>query len=226
VFTGIIEQQGTVLVLERGASGGRLKVLAPEIAPSLQIAGSIAVNGCCLTIVERSEQGFAADLSPETLRRTSFGTMKPRARVNLERPLRAGAECGGHFVQGHVDGVGRVRRILRKGPSPRGRQSEQTPEGNWWLEIALPATVSPYVAEKGSLAVDGISLTVAEAKGRSASFAVIPYTYQHTNIANLRAGDVVNLEADVLAKYVQRLLEARGTNRRSPRGQARHRAPR
>jgi riboflavin synthase len=209
VFTGIIEHQGTVESLESGAGGGRIVVRAPELVDELRVAASIAVNGCCLTVVARTVDGFAADLSPETLRRTTFGEMKRGARVNLERPLGAGAELGGHFVQGHVDGVGRVVRLTREGGDEAAAGAAKNAESNWWLEISLPNEVARYVAEKGSIAVDGISLTVAATGDGTAAFAIIPYTYAHTNFSTLAEGDAVNLEADVLAKYVERLLEAR-----------------
>jgi riboflavin synthase len=140
--------------------------------------------------------------------------MKRGTRVNLERPLGAGAELGGHFVQGHVDGVGRVGRLTREGEaSGDGAASAgaavKKDEANWWLEISMPDEIARYVAEKGSIAIDGISLTVAAVKDGVAAFAIIPYTYAHTNISALAAGDAVNLEADVLAKYVERLLDAR-----------------
>ncbi len=214
MFTGIIEHQGVVESLERGLGGGRITVRAGELASELRVAASIAVNGCCLTVVECTAEGFAADLSPETLRRTTFGEMKRGTRVNLERPLGAGAELGGHFVQGHVDGVGRVGRLTREGEaSGDGAASAgaavKKDEANWWLEISMPDEIARYVAEKGSIAIDGISLTVAAVKDGVAAFAIIPYTYAHTNISALAAGDAVNLEADVLAKYVERLLDAR-----------------
>jgi riboflavin synthase len=216
VFTGIIEHQGVVESLERGSGGGRIVVRAGEMADELRIAASIAVNGCCLTIVECTPEGFAADLSPETLRRTTFGEMMRGVRVNLERPLGASAELGGHFVQGHVDGVGRVVRLTREGgaggdgaASAAAAAKDEEDEANWWLEISMPDEIAKYVAEKGSIAIDGISLTVAAVKNGVAAFAIIPYTYAHTNISSLAAGNAVNLEADVLAKYVERLLEAR-----------------
>jgi riboflavin synthase len=196
MFTGIVEYTGSVESLERRADGGRLKIGAPELATGLQIGNSIAVNGCCLTIAEASGDVFSADLSGETLRRTSFGEMKPGARVNLERPLTAGKELGGHFVQGHVDGVGRVTRL-----EPAG--------DNWWLSVRVPEELGRYVALKGSLAVDGISLTVAGWQDGVADLAIIPFTYTHTNLQSLTVGDPVNIECDILAKYVERLLEAR-----------------
>lgn len=213
--------------LETSRAGARLVVRAPELASELRIAGSVAVNGCCLTVVEKTRDGFAADLSPETLRRTTFGAMKPGTRVNLERPLGAGAELGGHFVQGHIDGVGRVTRLTRATTSSkRGASGDAAAaDANWWLEIALPKEVVAYVAEKGSLAVDGISLTVAQARNGQAAFAIIPYTYSHTNIQSLAKGAAVNLEADVLAKYVERIFEARAAAKRlaAPRRKKRNR---
>lgn len=198
MFTGIVEHVGTVASLETGADGGRLHVDAGPLAASLSVAGSIAVNGCCLTVVETADAVFAADLSPETLRRTSFGEMKAGARVNLERPLTAGKELGGHFVQGHVDGVGRVAALSRQGD-------------NWWLGVRVPAELERYVALKGSIAIDGISLTVAALSDGIVDAAIIPYTYANTNLQALLAGDPVNLEVDILAKYIERLTQARGT---------------
>ena len=197
MFTGIVEAAGTIESLDRTAEGGRLVVRAPEVvAAGLAIANSIAVNGCCLTVVELGEGTLTADLSGETLRRTAFDEMKAGSRVNLERPLRAGSEFGGHFVQGHVDGVGRVTALV--------------PEGdNWWLSVRVPAEIERYVAMKGSIAIDGISLTVAGWRDGVADIAVIPFTYAHTNVRDLTVGDAVNIECDILAKYVERLLEKR-----------------
>jgi riboflavin synthase len=196
MFTGIIEQIGVIESLERTPEGGRLRVRAPQIAPDLQISGSIAVNGCCLTVVEKSADAFAADLSGETLRRTAFGEMKPGAQVNLERPMTAGKEFGGHFVQGHVDGVGRVTRLA--------------PEGdNWWLAVRVPEDLGRYIAMKGSITLDGISLTVAGWRDGKVEAAIIPFTYANTNIRGMTLGDAVNVECDILAKYVERCLAAR-----------------
>jgi riboflavin synthase len=197
MFTGIVEHQGVIAALEHSAAGGRLRVRAPEVAPQLAIAASIAVNGCCLTVVESTSEEFSADLSGETLRRTSFGELRAGARVNLERPLAAGKEFGGHFVQGHVDGIGRVTRLAQEGE-------------NWWLGVRLPEELGRYVAMKGSIALDGISLTVAGWSDGVVEAAIIPYTYRVTNVGRMALGDAVNVECDVLAKYVERLLEARG----------------
>ena len=200
MFTGIIEHTGTLESLELRAEGGRLTILAPKVAPSLAVSSSIAVNGCCLTVVSRNKRHFAADLSGETIRRTSFGAkdagLKLGARVNLERPLTAGQEFGGHFVQGHVDGIGRVAHL--------------TPEGeSWRLGVRVPVELARYVPPKGSLAVDGISLTIAGLRDGIVECAIIPYTYAHTNLRDRKPGDAVNLEVDMLAKYLERLLDAR-----------------
>jgi riboflavin synthase len=196
MFTGIIEQLGTMDSLETNSEGGKLRVSlagAPQIAGDMKLGDSISVNGCCLTVVEFDERQFGADLSGETLRRTSLGEKKSGDPVNLERPLAVGARLGGHFVQGHVDGVGRVTAL--------------TPEGdNWWLSIRVPTELRRYVAEKGSIAIEGISLTVAGWHEGVASIAVIPFTYEQTNIHSLQVGDAVNLEVDILAKYVESLL--------------------
>ena len=200
MFTGIIEHVGRVedidAALKNGAQASRLRVNAGPLAASLAISGSIAVNGCCLTIVEILGETFAADLSSETLRRTSFSEIKAGTRVNLERPMSAAKEFGGHFVQGHVDGIGRVTRWEADG-------------ANWWLGVRLPRELAAYVATKGSITIDGISLTVANLAGDIVEAAIIPFTYTNTNLQTLRVGDAVNLEADILAKYVERMLEAR-----------------
>jgi riboflavin synthase len=203
VFTGIINHQGTVESFREDSGGAKLVIRAPEIAAELEISASIAVNGCCLTVIAHDAQTFSADLSPETLRCTALGSIKPRTRVNLERPLRAGQELGGHFVQGHVDGVGAIAAVVHEGHAANAN------EQNWRLDIELPAQIARYLAEKGSLAIDGISLTVAALQQSHASFAVIPFTYAHTNISERKAGDAVNLEVDILAKYVERLMSRR-----------------
>ncbi len=196
MFTGIVEHLGTLETLTASPEGGRLRIHAPTVAPLVHPGSSLAVNGCCLTVVERAEEVLAFDLSGETLRRTSFGELKSGTRLNLELPLKAGAELGGHFVQGHVDGVGRVCRLV--------------PEGeNWWLAVQVPDPLARYIARKGSIAIDGISLTVADWRDGIVEIAIIPYTYTHTNVCGLAPGDPVNLECDILAKYVERLLESR-----------------
>jgi riboflavin synthase len=206
MFTGIIEHVGTVESLALNGAGGRLTVHAPRVAALLAASNSIAVNGCCLTVISRDHERFSADLSGETIRRTSFGAsgdgLKIGARVNLEQPLTAGKEFGGHFVLGHVDGIGRVAHL--------------EPEGeNWWYGVQVPEEFARYIVPKGSITIDGISLTVARWRNHVAEVAVIPYTYEHTNLRDRKAGDAVNLEGDVLGKYVERHLEARSAARSS-----------
>jgi riboflavin synthase len=201
MFTGIIERVGKIEALDLHDDGGRLRVkfgAAWGNAAPLKISDSIAVNGCCLTVVELDADSFAADLSGETLRRTALGEKKAGAAVNLERPLAAGERLGGHFVQGHVDAVGRVTRLAPAGES-------------WWLSVRVPEDFRRYVAEKGSIAIDGISLTVAGWNDGVADFAIIPFTYEQTNVKGLVPGDAVNIECDILAKYVEALLTGRRT---------------
>jgi len=185
---------------ENGAPGTRLRVHAGPLAASLAVSGSIAVNGCCLTVVEIVGETFAADLSSETLRRTSFGELTPGTPVNLERPMTAGKEFGGHFVQGHVDGIGRVARWENR---------READGATWWLGVRLPPELARYAAMKGSIAIDGISLTVANLAGDVVEAAIIPFTYANTNLQGLRVGSAVNIEADILAKYLERMLDAR-----------------
>ncbi len=196
MFTGIIEFTGRIRRLERSPLGGRIEISFDKpmdaAASPLLPGASIAVNGCCLTAVETAAAGFAADLSPETLRRTSFAKLEPGALVNLERPLVAGGELGGHFVLGHVDATGRIERLERAGE-------------NGWLAVRAGRELERYLAPKGSLAIDGISLTIAAVKDDVAEFAVIPYTFAHTNLREKKEGDAVNVEADVLARYLERL---------------------
>jgi riboflavin synthase len=183
--------------LDARENGGRITIHAPSVAASLAVSNSIAVNGCCLTVVSRDKERFSADLSGETLAKTSFRELKRGARVNLEQPLTAGKEFGGHFVLGHVDGVGRVTHLTAEGE-------------NWWLGVQVPEDFARYIVPKGSITIDGISLTVARWRNRIAEIAVIPFTYEHTNLRDRKSGDAVNLEGDVLGKYVERYLEARG----------------
>src|SRR5215467_8526525 len=200
MFTGIIEHLGTVESLDLHPEGGRVTIHAPSLGPSLTVANSIAVNGCCLTIVGIHNGRFSADLSGETIAKTSFGAsgggLRVGSRVNLERPLTAGKEFGGHFVLGHVDTVGQVTHL--------------TPEGeNWWYGVCVPEDFARYIVTKGSISIDGISLTVARWRSNIAEAAIIPYTYGHTNICDRKPGDAVNLEADILGKYIERYLQAR-----------------
>ena len=205
MFTGIIEHIGTIEALDLKPGGGRITIHAPSLASTLAISKSIAVNGCCLTVVTLGKKQFSADLSGETIQKTSFGAktggLKKGSRVNLEQPLTAGAEFGGHFVQGHVDGTGRVTRL----------EPEAAGSNSWWLGVEIPEDFARYIVSKGSITIDGISLTIAnwDSKSRIAEIAVIPYAYEHTNLRDRKSGDAVNLEGDVLGKYVERYLEAR-----------------
>ena len=200
MFTGIIEHLGAIEALDIKSDGGRVTIHAPSVGPSLVVSNSIAVNGCCLTVVDLHDARFSADLSGETIRKTSFGSegngLKQGARVNLEQPLIAGKEFGGHFVLGHVDTIGHVSHL-----SPEGE--------NWWFGVQVPEEFAHYIVPKGSITIDGISLTVARWHNNIAEVAVIPYTYEHTNVRDRKPGDAVNLEGDVLGKYVERYLEAR-----------------
>jgi riboflavin synthase len=195
MFTGLIETTGRIESLERQNSGARLHVHT-SLGRDLSSGDSIAVNGVCLTAIEPDEAGFQADLSPATLAVTTFGAMSAGCLVNLERPLRADARLGGHFVLGHVDGVGRIEAWRADGDCS-------------WLEIAVPRELDPYLIAKGSIAVDGISLTIAALVPGRVSIQIVPFTRTHTALADARVGASVNLEADVLGKYVARLLAAR-----------------
>jgi riboflavin synthase len=203
MFTGIIEHLGTIESLDLHDDGGHVTILAPTAAPLLAVSNSIAVNGCCLTVVSMDKKRFSADLSGETIRKTSFGAnggnLAEGMRVNLEQPLSAGKEFGGHFVLGHVDTIGRIANL--------------TPDGeNWSLGVEVPEDFARYVVPKGSISIDGISLTVAwwyVFPKFTVQVAVIPYTYKHTNLADRKPGDAVNLEGDILGKYVERHLAAR-----------------
>jgi riboflavin synthase len=155
---------------------------------------SIAVNGTCLTAVNLTPEYFAADLAPETLTRTNLGDLRPRSPVNLERPLRANARLDGHFVLGHVDGTAELIALDALG------------KDNWWLRIRVPDDLQRYIVEKGSLAVDGISLTVAEINGTEIAFTIIPHTYRHTTLHGYRTGAKVNVEVDILAKHIEKLF--------------------
>lgn len=198
MFTGIIEELGTVVSLDAAEAGTRLVIRSAPLLAGARVGESIAVNGACLTIVDLRDGEFATDLSTETLRRTTLWSLRPGDAVNLERPLRLDQRLGGHLVQGHVDGVGMIA-VLR----PDG--------GGTWMEIAPPAGLMPYLAEKGSVAVDGVSLTVAAIGGVRFAVALIPHTLAVTTLGRRRCGDGVNLEVDILSKYVERLLEgARG----------------
>jgi len=177
-------------------SGFRLRLTTP-IASEIAAGDSIAVNGVCLTAVASDDLAVHADISPETARVTALGSLRRGALVNLERPLRADARLGGHFVQGHVDATGTIEEIRPDGDS-------------FWLTVRYPALLAPYIVRKGSIAVNGISLTVAGLDERRFDIQIIPYTWEHTNLHLAKAGDAVNLECDILGKYVVRVAELAG----------------
>jgi riboflavin synthase len=196
MFTGLIEAMGEVAELKPVPSGFRLRVTTP-IAPEVAPGDSIAVNGVCLTAVSSDDSAIHADISPETARVTALGSLSRGALVNLERPLRADARLGGHFVQGHVDATGTIEEMRPDGDS-------------FWLTVRYPALLAPYIVRKGSIAVNGISLTVAGLDERRFDVQIIPYTWEHTNLHLAKAGDPVNLECDILGKYVVRVAELAG----------------
>lgn len=196
MFTGIIEELGTVGSFEPQAAGARLCIHSRLVLSDAVEGSSIAVNGVCLTAVDLQPGSFSADLAPETLRLTNLGQLMPGSLVNLERPLLATGRLNGHVVQGHVDGTGEFLSCEALG------------NGNWWLRIAIPAELDRFVVHKGSLAIDGISLTVASIENRIVSVTIIPHTYEMTCMRTRRPGDRVNLECDILAKYVEKMLAA------------------
>jgi riboflavin synthase len=199
MFTGIVEETGAVRAVRSRDDVVELTIGAGTVLGTLSPGDSIAVNGCCLTAVSVSADAFVCELTPETLARTSFDPdLAVGRRVNLERPLAASGRFDGHIVQGHVDGVGRVISLKRL-------------EQSAVLEVAPPAPLERYLVEKGSIAVDGVSLTVAALRPGAFSVALIPFTLERTTLDGLRPGDLVNLEADVIAKYVERLLGTRGS---------------
>ncbi len=193
MFTGIIEELGQVLALEPKPAGARLVVGCSTIIQDAAIGASIAVNGACLTAVELASHHFTADLAPETLKRTNLGDLTAGCMVNLERPLRANARLDGHFVLGHVDATAALTELRSLGAD------------NWWLTIRVPEPLTRYIVEKGSLAVDGISLTVAGIQGDLVSFTIIPHTYSNTTLHGYKVGSRVNLEVDILAKHLEKL---------------------
>lgn len=195
MFTGIVEAIGRVLAVERGDGGARLRLRMPPEVDDLRPGGSLAVDGVCLTLVGVEGETVAADIALETLRRTTLGDLRPGAAVNLERPLAASGRFSGHLVQGHVDGVGTITRVERDG------------EGQW-MEVSLPAGLARFVVEKGSVAIDGVSLTVAAVEDNRCAVALIPHTLAVTTLSSKGLGDPVNVEVDILAKYVARLLVA------------------
>ncbi len=196
MFTGIVEEAGRVLSFEEGAQSWRLSIAADTVRGDMQIGDSLAVSGCCLTLVGKTDRALVFDLLGETVRLTGFSQTKPGARVNLERSLKADGRLGGHFVSGHIDATGELLVF-----EPRGK--------DFYMRVKAPAEFLKYLAYKGSVAIDGVSLTVAEVHEDGFAVWLIPHTVQVTNFCERKAGDRVNLEFDILSKYMERLLQAK-----------------
>lgn len=195
MFTGIIEEVGAIAAVKVSGEKRRLTISCAKLLPELKVGGSIAVNGVCLTAVDLDAGSFSADLAQETWRRTSFARLSKGALVNLELPMRANGRFDGHVVQGHVDGAGTLISL------------EPVPNGNdYQLALNVPSELTRYIVEKGSLTIEGISLTVAAIEGTKVGVAIIPHTAEVTNLRSLRPGDPLNLEVDVIAKYVERMI--------------------
>lgn len=195
MFTGIVEEVGHVTRIEQRGENRRITITATNTPKELKTGNSIAVSGVCLTALDIKPGSFCADLAPETWGLTSFSRINEGALVNLELPMKADGRFGGHILQGHVDGVGKVIALERIADSE-----------NFWLRIELPRDVEKYTVYKGSICIEGISLTVAKLEGKSCAIAIIPHTVEMTNLNSLKPGDPVNLEADLIAKYVEKMM--------------------
>jgi riboflavin synthase len=196
MFTGIIEEVGKVVKIEQRGENRRITIAAENTPKELKPGDSVAVSGVCLTALDIKPKSFCADLAPETWARTSFSRMHEGALVNLELPMKANGRFGGHIVQGHVDGVGKLIELQRIADSE-----------NWWLRIELPSEIERYTVFKGSISIEGISLTVAKIEQNVCTVAIIPHTVEMTNLGSLKPGDPVNLEADLIAKYVEKMTK-------------------
>jgi len=194
MFTGIIEELGAVESVQTRSAGARLKVRCSTVMKDMAEGASISVNGVCLTAVDLRPDSFSADLAPETLRRSNLGDLRAGSRVNLERPLSPTGRLSGHIVQGHVDGTGEFLSLDALG------------DENWWLRIRVPPDLDPFLVYKGSIAIDGISLTIAALEADLLSVTIIPHTWRNTTLGGYRPGARVNLECDILAKHVEKLL--------------------
>ena len=198
MFTGIIEEVGTVKAVTPGANAGEIMIGARKVLEDTKIGDSIAVNGVCLTVTRMTDSYFTADVMPETLRRSSLGTLHTGSVVNLERAMAANGRYGGHIVSGHIDGTGQILSSRRE-------------ENAVWISLSAPEEILALIVEKGSIAIDGISLTVAERKSDSFAVSIIPHTGSETTLLSKRPGDIVNLENDVVGKYVRALMQPRET---------------
>jgi riboflavin synthase len=195
MFTGIIEEIGRIASIEHHGENRRITIAAERVPSQLKTGDSVAVSGVCLTAIEIKPGSFCADLAPETWLRTSFSRIHEGALVNVELPMKSDGRFGGHIVQGHVDGVGKLIALEQIADSD-----------NWWLHIELPEEVERYTVFKGSISIEGISLTVARLENNRCSVAIIPHTVEMTNLRSLKPGDPVNLEADLIAKYVEKMM--------------------
>jgi riboflavin synthase len=205
MFTGIVEEVGTVTLFEKQATGGaRLRVQCRTVLDDTREGSSIAVNGVCLTAIGLERDSFAADLAPETLLRSNLGDLSAGSLVNLERPLAANGRLSGHIVQGHVDGTGEIVSF-----EPIGDQ-------NWWLKIRVPNELDRFLVYKGSVAIDGISLTIARLDGDRMEITIIPHTVAATNLSSRKPGARVNIECDILAKHVEKLMSLRSDSEPRP----------
>lgn len=198
MFTGIIQEVGRIDRIERASNVARLAIVAPSIAPGLETGESVAINGCCLTVEKALANGFEAFATPETLARTTLGQARPSSRVNIERALAVGDRLGGHFVSGHVDGIGRVA------------DRRETGGGSWEFQFDLPGDALEEVIAKGSIAIDGASLTIARLTEKGVVVAVIPETMTRTTLSDKRVGADVNIETDMIGKYVRRQMGGSG----------------
>ena len=198
MFTGIVEEVGRIARIDQKGENRRITIEAVNAPKELKTGHSVAVSGVCLTALDITPTSFAADLAPETWTRTSFSRITPGARVNLELPLKADGRMGGHIVQGHVDGVGKLISF------------ERIPDSeNWWLNIEVPEDMEKYLVFKGSISIEGISLTIAKLEGLCCTVAIIPHTVEMTNLGTLKPGDPINLEADIVAKYLEKWFKQR-----------------
>jgi riboflavin synthase len=196
VFTGIVEEVGRITRIEQRGENRRITIMAKHTPKELGTGHSVAVSGVCLTALDIKPDSFCADLAPETWARTSFSRIREGALVNLELPMKADGRFGGHIVQGHVDGVGKLLSLERIENSD-----------NWWLHIEIPEEIEKYTVFKGSISIEGISLTVARLDHSHCTIAIIPHTVEMTNLNSLKPGDPVNLEADLIAKYVEKMMQ-------------------
>jgi len=193
MFTGIVEEKGSVSSIKKGGHSTQLSIKASKIFEDLKLGDSVAVDGVCLTVSSLQQNIFTADIMNETLNRSSLGVLKPQSIVNLERAMLSDGRLGGHIVTGHIDGVGKIINIHKDGSSI-------------WYKIKASDTLMKYIIEKGSIAIDGISLTVASVENDSFNFSVIPHTAKETNLSNKKVGDIVNFENDIIGKYVEKFL--------------------